>query len=237
MSQMYEVISFLNHALWFIMLVLICINLIERISSPSKKLYKNILYKQSAFTKKEAICILSGDRPANIGILYFRLSFKIASQRIQSAIDADELIFHGFPFPWRRGIKKSELKAWLKNEGEVIEGFTDLTTLLEENNYLKEQFAHVQSENEQLRQYIAKLEAEAVIQGTKSNEKSLATREKNNGARIIAVLADLAHVDLKNPYSIHEALAKHAKELKIINFPSEGTFKSWADIAQEIKEI
>lgn len=69
-----------------------------------------------------------------------------------------------------------------------------------------------------------------------NNIDQLHTKTKNNVAKLILVLSDMANIDISKPYAVYDAINTKAQLLGIDRFPNDDTVAGWLKTARKYKE-
>jgi hypothetical protein len=74
------------------------------------------------------------------------------------------------------------------------------------------------------------------LQGEKTHSDNIEnSRERNNVSDIIAILSDLAGIDINEPYKAYEVMQNHA-DINKLKIPSKDTVAKWLKLAQKQRE-
>lgn len=118
------------------------------------------------------------------------------------------------------------------NTGSPTIGHADAAHYQRERDQYKQQAEQLQAENDALKQRITELEAQQPIS---KNDLELPPISANNAAKIISALANIAKVELGQPYAVNGAVKAAGQLLGIEKMPSDETFKKWATLALSLQ--
>ena len=203
------------------------------------------------FSVAEAACLISHNDPIEMERCKNDTNF---DQHYPEFIKACNLINAGWSVDKldynNNGFTRESLQIFLLDKGIIIKGFNDhistpdnntgnptighadATHYQRERDQYKQQAEQLQAENEALQQRIAELEAQQPIS---KNDLELPPISANNAAKIISALANIAKVELGQPYAVNGAVKAAGQLLGIEKMPSDETFKKWATLALSLQ--
>jgi hypothetical protein len=207
--------------------------------------YSKILLMNEYFSVVEAACLISKDDPNKVQALIDNNDLSYDAWHYGEHIQAMKVIKDAISINRldmaNEGISKVSLQVFLFEKNYIVAGFNDnlpmykgivnisalganYHTLLEENEFLRQQ---LEKKEDEIQELITKLKIQTSESTIIEESKLKSTRAENNVAKLILTLSSMAKIDVTKPYSPYESLRVEADLLGIDKFPSDENIAGW----------